>query len=190
MKKSCFFVVVAVLAGLVACQEQKPSKAEEFRQEVLRRDSAELDSARVAVLDAEREIGRLETALKEFKGRFVLEKDGRYQTVGYWVLPDYKGSKERFTFFPEVEETGKMLLVNIDGKRRYSFTEVSLESDDYGSLLPKGLSQKQRAAVDECFAFARTMKLLDEARKRKERMELKVRFYEEKRERGIPKTEK
>lgn len=180
MKKSWFFVVVAVLAGLVACQEQKPSKAEEFRQEVLRRDSAELDSARVAVQDAEREIGRLETALKEFKGRFVLEKDGRYQTVGYWVLPEYKGSKERFTFFPEVEESGKLLLVSINGKREYSFTEVDLSGEDYSALLPKGLSAEQRKDVERCYTFAKAMHDLDEARKHREKILLKIRFYQKK----------
>ena len=96
------------------------------------------------------------------------------------VLPAYKGSKERFTFFPEVEESGKLLLVHIDQQRRYTFTEMNLDSQYYNTELLKGLSKQQLADVEECRALATTMKLLVEARQRQEKMALKVRFYEEK----------
>lgn len=166
-----------------SCQEQKPSRAQEFRDSVRIHDMKALDSARVAVTEAERDVKRLEKIVEEYKGRFVFEKVEKYQTMGYWVLPAYKGSKERFIFFPEVEESGKLLLVNIDKKRRYAFTEVNLDSEDYEALLPKGLSKQQRKDVGECYVFAKSMKLLEEARQRQERMELKVRFYEEKKRR-------
>lgn len=171
---------MALSAVLWSCQEKKPSRADEYRESIRRNDSLELDSARLKVADAERDVLRLTKLVESFKGRFVFEKVEKYQTMGYWVLPAYKGSKERFTFFPEVEESGKMLLVNIDGKRRYTFTEVDLDSDDYEQLLPKGLSGQQRKDVGECYAFAKTMKQLKEAREQQERMALKVRFYEEK----------
>jgi hypothetical protein len=118
------------------------------------------------------------------KRRMVFEKQERYQTMGYWVLPRYQGSKERFSFFPEVEESGKMLLVSINGRREYSFTEVDLSGSDYSALLPKGLSAEQRKDVDECYRFAKGMHDLDEARKHREKILLKIRFYQEKQKRS------
>ena len=153
---------------------------EQRREEIRKNDSTELAQARADLEEAGSEISRLEKLVETFKDRFVFEKVEKYQTQGYWVLPAYKGSKERFTFFPEVEESGKMLLVNIDKQRRYAFTEVNLDNEDYKAQLSKGLSRQQLTDVDECYAFAKTMKLLEETRQRQEKMTLKVRFYEEK----------
>lgn len=179
MKKSFYYILFA-LTTLSACQQSKPSMVELRREEIRRNDSTELAQARVAVEEAERQVKQLETMVATLKEKFVLEKVEKYQTQGYWVLPAYKGSKERFTFFPEVEESGKMLLVNIDKQRRYSFTEIDLEGEDYAAQLPQGLTHQQRQDVDDCYAFAKTMKTLDDMRKRHEKMLLKVRFYEEK----------
>ena len=153
---------------------------EQRREEIRKNDSTELAQARADLEEAGSEISRLEKLVETFKAQFVFEKVEKYQTQGYWVLPAYKGSKERFTFFPEVEESGKMLLVNIDKQRRYAFTEVNLDNEDYKAQLSKGLSRQQLTDVDECYAFAKTMKLLEETRQRQEKMTLKVRFYEEK----------
>ena len=172
---------------LWSCQEKKPSKAQEYRESIRLRDSLALDSARKKVVEAQNEVFRLMTEVDEFKQRFVFEKMVKYQTVGYWVLPAYKGNKERFSFFPEVEESGKMLLVKIDKRRQYTFTEVDLDNEDYESLLPKGISEQQRKDVDECYAFAKTMKLLEDAQDEHVRMELKVKFYEEKKRRKAEK---
>ena len=157
---------------------------EQRREEIRKNDSTELAQARIDMEEAECEVNRLEKLVEAFKGQFVFEKVEKYQTQGYWVRPSNKGSKERFMFFPEVEESGKMLLVNIDKQRRYTFTEVNLDNEDYKAQLPKGLSKQQLADVDECYAFAKTMKLLEEARQRQEKMTLKIRFYEEKINRG------
>ncbi len=168
---------------LWSCQEKKPSKAEAYRESIRLRDSLAMDSAQRKLVEAGDDVMRLLKELEAFKKKFVFEKIVKYQTVGYWVLPAYKGNKERFSFFPEVEETGKMFLVNIDKKRRYNFTEVDLDSGDYEALLPKGISEQQRKDVGECYAFAKTMKQLDDAQAEHVRMELKVRFYEEKKRR-------
>ena len=179
MKKSFYYILFA-LTTLSACQQKKPSMVEQRREEIRRNDSTELAQARVAVEEAERQVKQLGTMVATLKEKFIFEKVEKYQTQGYWVLPAYKGSKERFTFFPEVEESGKMLLVNIDKQRRYSFTEINLEGEDYAAQLPQGLTHQQRQDVDDCYAFAKTMKTLDDMRKRHEKMLLKVRFYEEK----------
>ena len=183
MKKALLLIVLLLSAMLWSCQEKKPSRAEAYRQSIRLKDSLAMDSARQKLVEAEDNVMQLLKELEAFKQRFVFEKIVKYQTVGYWVLPAYKGGKERFTFFPEVEETGKLLLVSIDKKRRYTFTEVDLDSEDYESLLPKGLSERQRQDVGECYAFAKTMKLLEDAQDEHVRMELKVRFYEEKKRR-------
>ena len=165
---------------LLSCEERKTNRADEFRQTVERNDSVELASARLAAEEAGRDVQRLQQMMDAYKKRFVFEKEEKYQTEGYWVLPAYKGSKERFAFFTEVEESGKLLLVSIDKQRRYSFSEVDLSNEDYTALLPQGLTKQQLNDVGECYVFAKTMKLLDEAQKRQEKMALKVRFFEEK----------
>ena len=172
-------LLLAVLL-LLACQERKTDRAEEFREAIHQKDSTELAQAQAELTKLDSIITFSTLNVEDEKRHFVFEKQEKYQTMGYWVLPAYKGSKERFTFFPEVEESGKMLLVNIDGKRRYTFTEVNLDSSDYQSLLPTGLSARQRDDVHRCFTFAKTMHDLDIARKTREKTLTKIRFFERK----------
>ncbi|MBR6973613.1 MAG: hypothetical protein IKH80_03190 [Bacteroidaceae bacterium] len=172
-------LLLAVLL-LLACQERKTNRAEEFREAIHQKDSTELAQAQAELTKLDSIITFSTLNVEDEKRHFVFEKQEKYQTMGYWVLPAYKGSKERFTFFPEVEESGKMLLVNIDGKRRYTFTEVNLDSSDYQSLLPTGLSARQRDDVHRCFTFAKAMHDLDIARKTREKTLTKIRFFERK----------
>lgn len=172
-------LLLAVLL-LLACQERKTDRAEEFREAIHQKDSTELAQAQAELTELDSIITFSTLNVEDEKRHFVFEKQEKYQTMGYWVLPVYKGSKERFTFFPEVEESGKMLLVNIDGKRRYTFTEVNLDSSDYQSLLPTGLSARQRDDVHRCFTFAKAMHDLDIARKTREKTLTKIRFFERK----------
>ena len=158
----------------------RPSMVEQRKAEIRLHDSLELVQARADLANADRDVSRLEKLVDTCRGKFVFEKNPQYQTMGYWVLPSYGGNKERFTFFPEVEESGKMLLVYIDQQRRYSFIEVSLGHEDYDSLLPRGLSERQKKDVGECYVFAKAMKQLDDVQKHREKMKLKVRFYEKK----------
>lgn len=172
--------LLPLLLMLCACGERQ-SLAEQRREEIRKNDSLELVQAKkdLAVADS---IATFKTfELADLKRQFIFEKQAKYQTTGYYVLPAYKGSKERFSFFPEVEEGGKLLLVSIDKKRQYSFVEVDMEKEDYAVLLPTGLSESQRRDVARCHVLAKTMHDLAAAQKQKEKMELKVRFYEEKR---------
>lgn len=173
-----FFIYIALLA--LSCQEKKPSMVEQRREEIRRNDSTELAQAEAELTRIDSLVTFSTLDVEDMKRRMVFEKQERYQTMGYWVLPSYQGSKERFTFFPEVEESGKLLLVSINGKREYSFTEVDLSSEDYSALLPKGLSAEQRRDVERCYTFAKAMHDLDEARKHREKILLKIRFYQKK----------
>lgn len=175
------FIYIALLA--LSCQEKKPSMVEQRKAEIRRNDSLELAQAQQDLQVADSMAAVKVYELDNLKKQFVFEKQEKYQTMGYWVLPAYKGSKERFSFFPEVEEGGKLLLVSIDKRRQYAFAEVDLESDDYTSQLPKALSDAQKRDVARCYELAKTMKDLDEARHQQEKMQMKVRFYEEKKTR-------
>lgn len=179
-KTRFLFCAVVLLAMFCACVERRPSMAEQRKAEIRMNDSLELAQARtdLAAVDSMATFGTLE--VEDLKSQFVFEKQEKYQTVGYWVLPAYKGSKERFTFFPEVEEGGKFLLVSIDRQRRYSFTEIDLTADDYTIQLPKGLTEAQRRDVAKCHTLAKAMYDLAEAQHQQEKLRLKVQFYEEK----------
>ena len=172
------FIYIALLA--LSCQEKKPSMVEQRREEIRRNDSTELAQAEAELTRIDSLVTDSSLDVEDMKRRMVFEKQERYQTMGYWVLPSYQGSKERFTFFTEVEESGKLLLVSINGKREYSFTEVDLANDDYSAQLPKGLNKQQLADIGESYAFAKTMKQLKDAQEQQEKMNLKVRFYKEK----------
>ena len=149
---------------------------------ILVADSIELAEAKDSLYVAD----SLETfrtfQLEDTKKLFVFEKQERFQTVGYYVLPKHAGSKANLSFFPEVEETGKLLLVNIDANRRYTFTEVYLQ--EYDSVLRENLlkkiSEEQRVGVNQCVRLATDFFMLKQAKELKERMNLKVRFFEKK----------
>lgn len=177
--KAVFFSTLAIAALVSSCNSE-PSKVELRKMEMLKRDSLEVAQAKIDMRAADSIATFKGFELEEMMSGFVLEKQEKYQTVGYYVLPAYKGDKSRFSFFPEVEENGKMLLVSIDKKRQYTFTEVDLEKNDLAAKLPADISPAVRADVDKCMSLALAMKELSDAKKMKEKMELKIKFYEKK----------
>lgn len=166
-----------LLVGLGSCKE-RPSMVEQRKAEIRKADSLELVQARKDLVLADSMVTFKAFELESLKKLFVFEKEELYQTTGYYVLPAYQGSKARFSFFPEVEEGGKLLLVSIDKKRQYTFAEVNLE--DESPSLPSSLSDAQRQDVAKCRELAQTMSDLADAKKQKEKLELKVEFYERK----------
>lgn len=178
MKK--FLIGILSLFVLAGC-ENRPSMVEQRKAEIRRNDSLELAQARkdLVVVDSIATFRALE--LEELKQQFVFEKQEKYQTLGYYVLPAYKGSKERFSFFPEVEEGGKLLLVSIDKKRQYSFQEIDLAADDYTTQLPAGLSSAMLQDVAKCHVLAKAIWDLADAQRQRGKLEQEVGFYEEKR---------
>lgn len=171
--------VVGLLALLCGC-ENRPSMVEQRKAEIRRNDSLELAQARLDLACADSIATFKKLELEDLKKQFVFEKQEKYQTTGYYVLPAYKGSKERFSFFPEVEEGGKLLLVSIDKKRNYTFTEVDLDTEDYTTQLPP-LSAAVKKDVARCHALAQAMHDLAAAKQQQEKLALKVKFYEKKR---------
>lgn len=172
-------LMISCLLVMMACQHQ-PSAVERRKAEIRERDSMELLNAREDLRVADSLSAFKAFELEDLKAQFVFEKQEKYQTVGYWVLPTHSGSKERLTFFPEVEEGGKLLLVSIDKQRKYSFVEVDLEAGDYTTQLPSDLTDAQRKDVAKCYALAKAMLDLSNVQRQQEKLRLKVRFYEEK----------
>lgn len=169
------------LVVLDAC-DQQPSRVEQRKEEIRQRDSLELASAKADLQRADSVIAFKEFELDDLKKSFVFEKQDKYQTMGNYVLPQHSGSKNRLSFFPEVEESGKLLFVSIDRQRRYSFVEVNVTEADYANLLPKGISQKDKEAVKKCAELATMMQDLKIAKEKKEKARMKIKFYEKKKE--------
>lgn len=178
--KKIISAVIAVSAIFISACNSEPSLVEQRKAEIRKQDSLELAQTKADLVAVDSIMTFKTFELEDLKSQFVFEKEEKYQTTGYYVLPSYKGNKSRFTFFPEVEETGALLLVSIDKQRRYTFTEVALDDDNYTKQLPSNLSDATLKDIAQCYALAKTMQDLDKARKDKEKMELKVRFYEKK----------
>lgn len=186
MKKISILILWCCALGggccLTGCKE-RPSAVESRKAEIRQQDSLALAQARVALAEADSLVTFRTFELDDLKTKFVLEKQEKYQTVGFYVLPAHAGSKERLTGFPEVEEGGQLLWVAIDRKRQYAFTELSLEAKERAAQLPAGLTAAQLAEVEQCAALAQAMADVQEVEKRREKLKVKVRFYEEKRDR-------
>lgn len=148
-------------------------------------DTLELEQAKCDFRTADSIFTFKEFELEDMKKQFVLEKKPKYQTTGYYVTPDYAGEKSSYNFFPEVEETGDLLLVTIKraGKIDYAFTEV--EIDLTNDVIPpanisRSLSNKEQTAYERCYRLARCMKEFEVAKASKQEYDMKVRFFERK----------
>src|SRR5574344_215904 len=183
MCKSSSFIATLLVAGCLcsfsSC-EKRPSLVEQRKAELRGSDSVSLAEAKADSVYADSLATFREFELQELKQQFVFEKQEKYQTAGYYVLPSYAGSKTGFTFFPEVEESGKLLLVFIDGKRRYSFTEIDLSNEDISQQVSHPLTPRQMNDVHRCLVLAKTMQDLKDAQRLLEKAQLKIRFYEKK----------
>lgn len=170
-----------VVWGMFCCVScgNKPSAVEQRKSEIREMDSLELLQARVDLAEIDSLVVFKTFEWQDLRDEFVFEKQERYQTKGYYVLPAYQGDKSRFNVFPEVEENGTLLLVTIDKMRKYTFTEIDVH-DDYQSQLPENLSGQVRKDLEKCGELARVMQDLDNARKQQQKQTLKVRFYERK----------
>lgn len=148
-------------------------------------DTIELEQAKCDYMVADSLFTFKEFELSDMKKQFVFEKQEKYQTTGYYVTPDYAGVKSSYNFFPEVEETGALLLVSINrsGKLNYDFTEV--EIDPSSDVIPpasiaRSLSPKEQNAYEKCYKLARCFKQYEVAKSSREEYDLKVRFFERK----------
>lgn len=148
-------------------------------------DTIELEQAKFDLSVADSVFTFKELELQDLKSQFVLEKQPKYQTTGFYVTPDYAGSKSNCDFFTEVEETGALLCVSINrsGNINYDFKEV--EIDLTNNVVPsapvsRSLSSKEQAAYEKCYMLARCFKEYETAKAAKEKYDVKVRFFERK----------
>ncbi len=148
-------------------------------------DSLELHEAKFAFAKADSALTFKRLELEDRKKQFVLEKDGRFQSVGNYVVPAHAGSKTHLKFFAEVAEDGTMQIVSIDNKRKYHFTRVAV-GDARGSsaILPPNATAKDALAVEQCYQLARLFADVKAGQQEVEKQMLKVRFYEQKLEKG------
>ncbi len=77
-------------------------------------DTVEMEEAKVMLAEVDSILTLKKLDLETLKSDFVLEKDERYQTVGYYVCPEQVGEKmHRTSLRAEVNEEGQMLLISI-----------------------------------------------------------------------------
>ncbi len=133
----------------------------------------------LAIADSVSTFAELELA--DLQSKFVLEKNEKYQSEGFYVLPKYAGNKSRFDFFPEVEESGKMLLVSVDKQRKYTFTDVAVNEEEFDEKnIQISIPSNALQDVKECYRLALAFSRSHDALESKEKQNLKVRFFEKK----------
>lgn len=169
--------------------------------------------------------------LEEMKASFKLEKNTKYQSVGYYVTPEQTSDASHKTMLrAEVNEEGQMLLVSIVHGRKLNHKKVmavlqtgeSVESaecfsflthsvggyeeessyklgedggivkfivDNPGTIgvryigdatLEQHLTPTEKHAVKSCYALSLLFKDIKELKVKKEKLEVKKRFYERK----------
>lgn len=164
-------------------RETYPQEVDARRSALSLMDTLELENAKQELIIADSIFTFQQFELEDLKKNFILEKQEKYQTTGYYVTNDYAGSKSSYSYFTEVEETGTLLAVNIYRTNgiKYDFTpiEIDLNSDAVPSSV-KPLSAKEQASFEQCYRLARAMKQFKEAKENKEKYQLKVRFFEKK----------
>lgn len=144
-------------------------------------DTIELENAKYEYVEADSIYVFKQLELEDVKKHFVLERNEKYQTKGFYLLPKYVGSKSSFSFFPEVEESGKLLLVSISSDRKYNFHEVDLENEDIDNLcLRYSLSASAKSDVFECLKLAVAMRDVKVAGYTRAKLDTKIRFFETK----------
>lgn len=186
--KRTFYLILSIplwgmAVGLPSCSNA-PSAVEQRKAEIREHDSLEIVQAQLQLQQADSLAVFKAFELEDLKGQFVFEKQEEYQTTGYYVLPKYAGNKSKFVFFPEVEEGGALLLVSINKKREYSFQQVDVTDENYVAALPQGLSDAVKADIAQCYALAKAMHDVSQAKETQEKLKLKIRFYQEKQKRN------
>lgn len=207
--------------------------AVEARREALKLENEfELADAKKCLEQTSEKLVSETERLDSMKTYFILEKDSKYQAVGYFVNPEQIGSKMHKTALrAQVNEEGQMVLVSIvHGKklghkrirvslptgemaetpRCFSFLthsvvgyeeEASFKLGDDGGVVEfisnnsgtmtvtcigdSGeyafqLSPSDKFAVRHCYMLAKRFESVKALAQEKEKLSLKVRFYEKK----------
>ena len=102
--------------------------AVEARREALKLENEfELADAKQCLAQTSEELKKEVARLDSMKKHFVLEKDTKYQAVGYYVNPEQIGSKMHKTSLrAQVNEEGQMVLVSILHGKRLNHKRISV----------------------------------------------------------------
>lgn len=153
-----------------------PKEIEVRREALAFADSLELAEAQFLLKEADSVEVFKQMELDDAKKNFVFEKQEKYQSQGYYVLPKHAGNKTNLSFFPEVEESGKLLLVTIDKQRRYTFHEVQIDADGNRDYSAVEMSDEQVRDANLCYELAYSIQLYTNSKEQKEELERKVKF--------------
>ncbi|MCM1313607.1 MAG: hypothetical protein NC206_09990 [Bacteroides sp.] len=115
-------------------RKEYPRELDVRRSALVFSDTIEMEEARMLLADADSVLASKELVLEALKTGFVLEKNEKYQTVGYYVCPEQiSENMHRTSLRAEVNEEGQMLLISILhgtklGHNRVRMTSSSGES--------------------------------------------------------------
>jgi hypothetical protein len=120
-----------------------PTAVEARREALVLENEFELACAKQQLAEVEQEFATGQTRLDSLKRYFVLEKDAKYQAVGYYVNPEQIGSNMHKTALrAQVNEEGQMVLVSIVHGRKINHKSIRVS-------LPSG----ETAETPSCFSF-------------------------------------
>ncbi len=120
-----------------------PKALEGRRNAVRLENELEFAAAKKALADTDSALKAESAALEAMKAEFVLEKDAKYQAVGYYVSPDQVAAKmHRTALRGLVNEEGLMVLVSIVHGERLKHNTITV-ADEAG----------QEMATAPCFSF-------------------------------------
>lgn len=120
-----------------------PTAVEARREAIVLENEFELADARRTLLTTLEDYGQEQARLDSLKPYFVLEKDAKYQAVGYYVNPEQIGSRMHKTALrAQVSEEGQMVLISICHGKRLGHKRISVS-------LPTGES----AQTPQCISF-------------------------------------
>lgn len=154
-----------------------PKEVEVRRKALAFSDSLELAESENLLQQADSIETFRKFELEDCKRAFVFEKQEKYQSQGYFVLPKHAGNKTNLSFFPEVEESGKLLFVTIDSKRHYAFHEVPMNTNGYRDYSAVELTKEQTIDANHCYELAYYFLQYNHSKEVKEELERKVKFY-------------
>jgi len=186
-----FILLSAVLLGMSSCSScQRAKEIEERRAALAQHDVEELEQARKDLYEADSISSFLQFEVQDMKDTLVVfEKNEKYQSKGFYVLKDQAGDKSKLSFFAEVEEEGKLLLVSIGKDRKWQFKQIkpilsdfkkALSEKDIVDFVGRNLTDEEIAQVALLSQFSYKMNKLNDALASKEKNKMKIEFYEKK----------
>jgi len=176
---NCALICILALFG---CRQEGQSLVSQRKVEVRQMDSLALVKTQKEYREADSIVVFKEYEIEEMKRSFVFEKNTKYESEGHYVLPKYAGSKTFLSFFPEVSENGRVMLVFIDSHRKYAPVEIDVAQNNYISTFPSNIPSNAKKDVEICCRFARLMYEIKQGKKNCERLNTKILFYERKME--------